>query len=41
MEWAAQMGNVAGQYAVGKWGTQQYSFTMAEFKAVLEQNFGA
>ncbi|MAF38599.1 MAG: carbohydrate kinase family protein [Chloroflexi bacterium] len=40
MERAVQMGNVAGHYAVRKWGTQQYSFTMAEFNAVLEQNFG-
>jgi|TARA_B100000809_G_C15019528_1_gene487898 adenosine kinase len=41
MERAVQMGNVAGHYAVRKWGTQQYSFTMAEFNAVLEQNFGS
>ncbi len=40
MERAVQMGNVAGHYAVRKWGTQQYSFTMDEFKAKLEQHFG-
>ncbi|GIS96157.1 MAG: hypothetical protein CM1200mP22_33940 [Dehalococcoidia bacterium] len=32
MERAVQMGNVAGHYAVRKWGTQQYSFTIEEFK---------
>lgn len=41
MERAVQMGNVAGHYAVGKWGTQQYSFTMDEFNAKLEQHFGS
>ena len=41
IERAVQMGNVAGHYAVRKWGTQQHSFTMAEFNAVLEQNFGS
>ena len=41
MERAVQMGNVAGHYAVRKWGTQQYSFTIDEFKAKLEQHFGA
>ena len=40
MERAVQMGNVAGHYAVRKWGTQQYSFTMDEFNAKLEQHFG-
>ena len=40
MERAVQMGNVAGHYAVGKWGTQQYSFTMDEFNATLEKHFG-
>ena len=40
MERAVQMGNVAGHYAVRKWGTQQYSFTMDEFNASLEQHFG-
>ena len=40
MERAVQMGNVAGYYAVRKWGTQQYSFTVDEFKAKLEQHFG-
>ena len=41
MERAVQMGNVAGHYAVLKWGTQQYSFTMDEFSAKLEQAFGS
>jgi len=41
MERAVQMGNVAGHYAVRKWGTQQYSFTMDEFNANLEQHFGS
>ena len=40
MERAVQMGNVAGHYAVRKWGTQQYSFTLDEFKATLEKHFG-
>ena len=40
MQRAVQMGNVAGHYAVRKWGTQQYSFTMEEFNAKLEQHFG-
>ncbi|MDA1129616.1 MAG: carbohydrate kinase family protein [Chloroflexi bacterium] len=40
MERAVQMGNVAGHYAVRKWGTQQYSFTMDEFNSKLQQSFG-
>ena len=40
LERAVQMGNVAGHYAVRKWGTQQYSFTMDEFNAMLAQHFG-
>ena len=40
MERAVQMGNVAGHYAVRKWGTQQYSFTLDEFKVTLEKHFG-
>ncbi len=40
LERAVQMGNVAGHYAVQRWGTQQYSFTMDEFNAKLEQHFG-
>ena len=40
MERAVQMGTVAGHYAVQKWGTQQYSFTMDEFNAKLERHFG-
>ena len=40
MERAVQMGSVAGHFAVQKWGTQQYSFTMDEFNAKLEQHFG-
>ncbi len=41
MERAVQMGNVAGCYAVRKYGTQQYSFTMDEFNSKLEQHFGS
>lgn len=41
MERAVQMGSVAGHYAVRKFGTQRYSFTMNEFKAKLEQHFGS
>ncbi|PKB71568.1 MAG: carbohydrate kinase family protein [SAR202 cluster bacterium Io17-Chloro-G6] len=41
IERAVQMGNVAGHYAVRKWGTQQYSFSMDEFKAKLGQHFGS
>ena len=40
MERAVQMGNVAGHYAVRTYGTQEYSFTMDEFNAKLEQHFG-
>ena len=40
LERAVQMGNVAGHYAVQKWGTQQYSFTKEEFNAKLERLFG-
>jgi len=40
MERAVQMGSVAGHFAVQKSGTQQYSFTMAEFNAKLEQHLG-
>ena len=40
LERAVQMGNVAGHYAVQKWGTQQYSFTIEEFNARLERHFG-
>lgn len=41
MERAVQMGNVAGHYAVRKFGTQQHSFTLDEFKAKLNQHFGS
>ena len=40
IERAVQMGNVAGHYAVRILGTQQHRFTMDEFNATLEQNFG-
>tara|TARA_B100001245_G_scaffold20121_1_gene13202 strand:+ start:197 stop:1126 length:930 start_codon:yes stop_codon:yes gene_type:complete len=40
-ERAVQMGNVAGHYAVRKWGTQQYSFTIEEFNSSLENHFGS
>ncbi|NQW21828.1 MAG: carbohydrate kinase family protein [SAR202 cluster bacterium] len=41
MERAVQMGNVAGHYAVRKFGTQQHSFTLDEFNAKLNQHFGS
>ena len=37
---AAQMGAVCGYYAVQTHGTQEYSFTMEEFAATLQHNFG-
>ena len=37
---AAQMGTVCAHYAVQAFGTQEYSFTMEEFNATLEQHFG-
>lgn len=37
---AVQMGTVCGHYAVQAHGTQEYSFTMEEFTANLEQHFG-
>ncbi len=40
IERAAQMGNVAGHYAVRVLGTQQHSFTQDEFNAKLSENFG-
>jgi len=40
LERAVQMGSVAGHYAVRTHGTQQYSFTVDEFNAKLEQHFG-
>ena len=40
VERAAQMGTVCAHFAVQAYGTQEYSFTMEEFNATLEQNFG-
>ena len=40
MERAVQMGAVCGHYAVQSQGTQEYGFTMGEFTAALEANFG-
>ena len=40
MKRAAQMGTVCAHYAVQAFGTQEYSFTMDEFNATLEQHFG-
>ena len=40
MERAVQMGTVCGYYAVQTQGTQEYTFTMEEFTATLEANFG-
>ena len=40
MERAVQMGTVCGHYAIQKAGTQEYSFTMEQFNAKLEEHFG-
>ena len=40
LERAAQMGTVCGHYAIQKSGTQEYSFTMEQFTAKLEEHFG-
>lgn len=40
MERAAQMGTVCGYYAVQSPGTQEYTFTVEQFAATLEQHFG-
>lgn len=37
---AAQMGTVCAHYVVQVYGTQEYSFTLEEFTAKLEENFG-
>ncbi len=37
---AAQMGTVCAHYAVQVHGTQEYSFTLEEFTAKLEEHFG-
>ncbi len=37
---AAQMGTVCAHYAVQQHGTQEYSFTLEEFTAKLEEHFG-
>ena len=39
VERAVQMGTVCGYYAVQSHGTQEYSFTMAEYSATLEKHF--
>ena len=41
IERAAQMGTVCGHYAIQKSGTQEYSFTMEQFTAKLEEHFGS
>jgi len=41
VERGAQMGTVCAHYAVQGYGTQEYTFTMGEFTAELEQHFGA
>ena len=41
LERAAQMGTVCGHYAIQKSGTQEYSFTMEQFTAKLEEHFGS
>lgn len=40
VERAVMMGNVTGHYAVQRHGTQEHQFTLEEFQAVLEKNFG-
>lgn len=40
MERAAQMGTICAHYAVQTQGTQEYTFTMEEFTATLEEHFG-
>ena len=40
VERAVQMGTVCAHFAVQAKGTQEYSFTMDEFNATLEQQFG-
>ena len=37
---AAQMGTVCAHYVVQQYGTQEYSFTLEEFTAKLEEHFG-
>jgi len=37
---AAQMGTVCAHYVVQQHGTQEYSFTLEEFTAKLEEHFG-
>ncbi len=39
VEWAAKMGTVCAHYAVQTYGTQEYSFTLKEFQAMLECHF--
>lgn len=40
VERAAQMGTVCSHFAVQTYGTQEYSFTIDEFNATLENHFG-
>ena len=40
VERAVQMGTVCAHFAIQTYGTQEYSFTMDEFNATLEQHFG-
>ena len=41
VERATQMATVCAHYAVQSKGTQEYSFTLDEFNAILEKHFGA
>ena len=38
---AVQMGTVCGHYAIQKAGTQEYSFSIKQFTAKLEEYFGS
>ena len=40
MERSVQMGAVCGHYAVQSQGTQEYSFTIDEYQAMLERHYG-
>ncbi len=41
LERSVQMGSVCGHYAVQAYGTQEYSFTGAEFQAKLQEYYGS
>ena len=41
VERAAEMGTVCGHYAIQESGTQEYSFTLEQFNAKLEEHFGS